>query len=190
MCQLAEDVAIRDALQTHYQDYLNKHFKKSFRMVGHLPKNMELENHFVDPRTNLPIEDPLFVGQVDPLDDEQFVSTPGFVCHFFILSVSKTSVNTPRPRRTRRIFVRQPQAQAQAQPRAHVQHAAPQAPPEAPVAQVQPSNARLHHPQSQGNGVTIPLAEASAVNRVEEDQTDENNTRRSQFGQRIGNMFR
>ena len=183
MYQLAEDVTIRNNLQTHYQDYLNKHFRKSFRMVGYLPKNMELENHFVNPSTNLPIDDPIFFGQVDPLEEEQMVATPGYVCHFFILSVLKVSANTPRPRRTRTIFVRQPQAQVQQR---YAQHPEPQA---QPVPEAQPSNPHVVR-QQPGNAAGIPMAEA--VDRVEQEDLsqDENAMQRNQFGRGITNMSR
>lgn len=127
MCQV-KNFDRRRGLETTYQAYLNQKFDGKYKMYGDLPRDVEVENVFVDPNTNLPVTDPVMIGQCDPqagIDDD---GCPAMIAHFFILSVANDSNGTSSVRhRSRTIFQSPtrpvPPAQANPTPPAQQQYA-------------------------------------------------------------------
>lgn len=56
--------AVDDGLLFSYQDHLNRNVSSKWTMVADIPPDIEVENSFVDPITNLPIEDPITIASV------------------------------------------------------------------------------------------------------------------------------
>lgn len=76
-------------MESCYQSFLNsKAYQHTFKMSGKIPKGIEVENSFVDPETNLPVDNPIYPTKVLP-DIADGTATEGHVVHFYALVVQK-----------------------------------------------------------------------------------------------------
>lgn len=86
-------------MESSYQTFLNsKSYQQTFKMCGKIPNGVEVENTFVDPETNLPVDDPLYPTKVVP-DRTDGTATEAHIVHFYALVVQKeTNGNGMAPR--------------------------------------------------------------------------------------------
>ena len=96
--------AVDDGLLFPYQEHLNRNVSSKWTMVADIPPDIEVENNFVDPRTNLPIEDPITIASVPADASVDGLCSSCLVAHFFIISVNVENPEPPQVRRERKIF--------------------------------------------------------------------------------------
>lgn len=68
------------------QQNQNGQWKKTFTFVGNIPQNIEVENNFVSPSNNLPMDNPILFGIVYTTVDSG-KTIPANIAQFFLLSV-------------------------------------------------------------------------------------------------------
>jgi len=91
-------------MEACYQTFLNsKSYQQTFKMSGKIPKSIEVENSFVDPETNLPVDDPIYPIKVLP-DTVDGTATEAHIVHFYALVVQKESNGNGVPNRSRRFY--------------------------------------------------------------------------------------
>ena len=91
-------------IEACYQTFLNsKSYKQTFKMSGKIPKSVEVENAFVDPETNLPVDDPIYPVKVLP-DVLDGTATEAHVVHFYALVVQKESNGNGHSTRSRSFY--------------------------------------------------------------------------------------
>ena len=77
-------------VESNYQTFLNAKFEKQFKIVGKIPKNIEVENGFVNPESNLLASDPIYPVIVPNIALDGTASE-AHVVHFYALVVQKES---------------------------------------------------------------------------------------------------
>ena len=95
-------------MESNYQTFLNTKFEKKFKIVGKIPKNIEVENGFVNPESNLPASDPIFPVIV-PNVALDGTALEAHVVHFYAPVVQKESNGNSIAPRTRSYYNRRGQ---------------------------------------------------------------------------------
>ena len=91
-------------IEACYQTFLNsKSYQQTFKMSGKIPKSIEVENAFVDPETDLPVDDPIYPVKVLP-DVLDGTATEAHVVHFYALVVQKESNGNGHTTRSRSFY--------------------------------------------------------------------------------------
>ena len=100
--------SVIDGLCFPYQEHLNRNVSDKWTMVADIPPGIEVETNFVDPMTNLPIEDPITLTSVPPDAAVDGLCSNCIVAHFFILSVDLENKENPSTRRSRTVVATPP----------------------------------------------------------------------------------
>ena len=115
MCELFFDDPF--LLCQPYQDTLNRKVDNTFKIIGRIPTNIEVENNFVHYRTNQPLFDPVQFGYVNP-GPRYRLAIDACVAHLHILSVCNDNARTDLAWRPARNIFSPQRNQVPQQPRA------------------------------------------------------------------------
>jgi len=99
---------VGDGLVFPYQEHLNRKVSHKWTMVGDIPPGIEVENSFVDPISNLSIDDPITIASVPADAAVDGLCSYCLVAHFFVLSVEIENTEPKQVRRSRVIFTTPP----------------------------------------------------------------------------------